>query len=186
MEAMVRKVVIVGRDDAVALAFTSYAIAFLLRDLGFAEEQAARALALNSNLANARVFSGYINLWAGNPLGTVRDVERAERLDPLNYSPNWKSATAHAYYFIDRHEECLRIAESIWQRNPTAHIGLRLGAASAAFAGQMEVARTFASGLQRIDPAFRVSRLANYLGPYRPAAFLEKYKEGLRRAGLPE
>jgi adenylate cyclase len=186
VEAMVRKVVAAGRDDAVALGFASYAIAYLLRDLAFAEEQVARALTLNSNLASAWVFSGYIRLWSGDPLRTVSDVDRASRLDPLNDSPSWKSATAHAYYFHDRHEECLRIAESMRQRNPTAHTPLRLGAVSAAFAGRMEVAQAFASDLQRIDPAFRISRLATYLGPYRSAAFLEKYQEGLRRAGLPE
>jgi adenylate cyclase len=42
-----------------------------------------------------------------------------------------------------------------------------------------------ATRLQVVDPAFRVSRLAEYLGPY-GAEFLEKYAEGLRLAGLPE
>jgi adenylate cyclase len=61
-----------------------------------------------------------------------------------------------------------------------------LGAASAAFAGQLDVAQKLASRLMRVDPAFRVSRLEDYLGPYRPAEFPEKYKQGLRKAGLPE
>jgi hypothetical protein len=40
--------------------------------------------------------------------------------------------------------------------------------------------------LIRVDPAFRVSRLEGFLGPYRSAEFLDKYKEGVRKAGLPE
>lgn len=126
-----------------------------------AEEQAARALALNANLASAWAFMGYIHLWSGNPAQTVSDLARATRLDPLNDSVNWKSATAHAYYFLDRHEEALRIAENMVQRNPEGHSGLRLATVCAAFAGHVEVARIFASNLQRIDPAFHVSRLAD-------------------------
>ena len=44
----------------------------------------------------------------------------------------------------------------------------------------------FAARLRELDPLFRLSRLEEYLGPYRPAAFREKYREGLRMAGLPE
>jgi adenylate cyclase len=40
--------------------------------------------------------------------------------------------------------------------------------------------------LLEVDPAFSVSRLSEYLGPYRRPEFVEKYAEGLRRAGLPE
>jgi hypothetical protein len=50
----------------------------------------------------------------------------------------------------------------------------------------MDVAEKFASRLKIVDPALRVSRLENYLGPYRDAASVAKYKEGLRLAGLPE
>ena len=35
-------------------------------------------------------------------------------------------------------------------------------------------------------PAFRVSRLKEYLGHYQKTEFVEKYAEGLRLAGLPE
>ena len=46
--------------------------------------------------------------------------------------------------------------------------------------------RTWAARLQVIDPAFGVSRLREYLGPYQRSEFVEKYAEGLRLAGLPE
>jgi hypothetical protein len=42
-----------------------------------------------------------------------------------------------------------------------------------------------AARLKDIDPAFRVSRLREYLGPYQKSEFVEKYQEALRRAGLP-
>ena len=43
-----------------------------------------------------------------------------------------------------------------------------------------------AGHLQVVDPAFAVSRLREYLGPYQKPEFVEKYAEGLRLAGLPE
>jgi hypothetical protein len=48
------------------------------------------------------------------------------------------------------------------------------------------MAQQLAARLQAIDPAFSVSRLREYLGPYERPEFVEKYAEGLRRAGLPE
>jgi adenylate cyclase len=40
--------------------------------------------------------------------------------------------------------------------------------------------------LRAVDPAFRVSDLKEVLGPYQQSAFIEKYAEALRKAGLPE
>jgi hypothetical protein len=93
---------------------------------------------------------------------------------------------AHACFFLGRHEDALALAERLVGRNPVAHPGLRIGAASAAFAGRRDTAHRLAARLQIVDPAFRVSRLLEYLGPYQKRAFVKKYAEGLRRAGVPE
>ena len=57
---LVPRAVLIGRDDAVALGHTGYAIAYVLRDLAFAREQVDRALTLNPNLAGAWTYSGWI------------------------------------------------------------------------------------------------------------------------------
>ncbi len=186
VELLVRKVVRIGRDDAVALGHAAFAIAYVLRDLSFAEEQIKRALMLNANLASAWTFSGWIHLWSGNPAEALKDLSRAARLDPLNQLGPRQVALAHAYFFLDRHEDALQVAERMLQLNPVGHPQLRVGAVSAAFTGKMGVAQEFASRLKLVDPAFRVSRLEDYNGPYRPTEFREKYKQGLRQAGLPE
>jgi hypothetical protein len=62
---------------------------------------------------------------------------------------------------------------------------LRIGAAIAAFADQREVVHRLAARLL-VDPAIRLARLKDYLGPYQRLDFVEKYAERLRRAGLPE
>src|SRR5262249_17866674 len=100
------------------------------------------------------------------------------------------TGTAHACFFLGRYEEALALAERVPRHSPDAHpdghSGLRIGAASAAFAGRSDTAYRSAARLQVIDPAFRISRLREYLGPYQKSAFVEKYAEGLRLAGLPE
>ena len=93
---------------------------------------------------------------------------------------------AHAYFFLDRYNEAVSLVERELRGNPNSHGALRVGAASAAYAGNMDVAQRLSKHLQSIDPNFRVSRLKFYLGPYQKPEFVAKYADGLRRAGLPE
>jgi TolB-like protein/class 3 adenylate cyclase len=182
---LVPRAVRIGRDDAVALGHTAFAIAYVLRDLAFAHEQVDRALTLNPNLAGAWTYSGWIHLWSGNPTTAIEHLSRSIRHDPLGIAGGRRSGLAHAHFFLDRHEEALQWAEGHARDNPNAHPAFRICAASAAFSGKMDQARRFAARLKQIDPAFRVSRLEDHLGPW-PHEFLEKYKQGLRLAGLPE
>jgi tetratricopeptide (TPR) repeat protein len=173
----------VGNDDGRALAAAGWAVAYVLRDLSSAKELLDRAVELNPNLAIAWIFSGWINIWLGHPEPAVDQLNRAHRLDPASIA---FSAKAHACFFLDRYEEALDQAQHLLLLSPDNHGALRIGAASAAFAGRADVARQLATRLEAVDPAFRVVRLKEYLGPYRRQEFVEKYAEGLRRAGLPE
>jgi TolB-like protein/class 3 adenylate cyclase len=176
----------VGQDDGVALGEAAWAVAFLLRDLSSARQLIDQALELNPNLASAWSNSGWINIWQGRPDLAIDHLGRAERLDPGSLRLTSFAAMAHARFFLGEYEKALGLAERVLRRNPDAHVCLRIGAASAAFAGHIDTAHGLAARLQIIDPAFGVSRLREYLGPYQKSAFVEKYAEGLRLAGLPE
>jgi adenylate cyclase len=182
---LVRIAVRIADDDAVALGNTAWAIAYVLQDLSHAKSLVDRAVALNPNLARAWGFSGWINLWSGNPAVAAEHLARAVRHDPLHSMNIW-SAMAHACFFLDRYSESMTWAERGLRESPDAHPSLRIFAASAAFAGMTESARKAGVRLCAVDPMFRVSRLGSYLGPYRNREFVEKYAEGLRLAGLPE
>jgi len=113
-------------------------------------------------------------------------------LDPVSISgvssfgaPSYFSPMAHAYFFLDKHEQALDQAQQLLHRNPHNHAGLRIGNAIAGFLGRADVAEQLAVRLQAVDPAFSVRRLSEYLGPYQRPEFVKKYAEGLRRAGLP-
>ena len=60
------------------------------------------------------------------------------------------------------------------------------GTASAAVSGNLGPADKFVSLLLELDPERRVSKFVEVLGPYRRIEDIERYKEGLRLAGLPE
>ena len=173
----------VGNDDGRALAVAAWSVAYMLGDLASAKELIDRAVELNPNLFRAQANAGWISLWLGHPELAVEQLRRAQRLDPLSdtFLP---MPLAHAYFYLERYDEALDQARSLLHRHPDNHAALRIGAASAAFAERAEVAHQLASRLLEVDPAFSVSRLSEYLGPYRRLEFVEKYAEGLRRAGV--
>jgi adenylate cyclase len=174
----------IGQEDDVALAQAAWAVAFVLRDLTSARQLNDRAVELNPNLANAWAHSGWFNIWMGHPDIALEHLGRAQRLDPGG-KLGW-SARAHSLFFLGRYEEATAAAGRMLQDNPDQHPSLRIGAASAALAGDSDAAHRLASHLRTVDPAFAVSRLANYSGPYQKVEFVEKYAQGLRLAGLPE
>src|SRR5262245_919995 len=146
-----------------------------------------RALRLNSNLAIAWGSSGWLRVWRGEPDIAIEHLARAMRLSPLGpMMGEAQSATAHAHFFAGRHEEACRWASKTARENPRVPGGVRILAASNAFAGQVEEARAAVHRLLQIDPSRRISNLTNVLGPYRRSEDVVKYAEGLRRAGLPK
>jgi adenylate cyclase len=92
---------------------------------------------------------------------------------------------AHSYFYLDGYDEALSWANKVMQELPESHSALRIAAASAALAGQDDVAQQMGARLQEVDPSFRVSGLKSVLGPYQKSEFLNKYAEALRKAGLP-
>ena len=176
----------IGNEDGVALAQAGWAVAYVLRDVSSAKALIDRAVELNPNLANAWVNRGWLNVWLGRPEQAMEDLNRGQRLDPNAATSTVISAMAHAYFFLGRYGEALAHAELLLRRSPDAHPGLRIGAASAAFGGRADVANQMAARLRAVDPRFSISRLSVYLGPYQQPEFMEKYAEGLRRAGLPD
>ena len=188
VDRLARIILRIGQDDADALSNTGWAVAYVLRDLPHAQSLVDRALSMNPNLARAWGISGWINVWSGNPAVAVEHLTRAMRHDPLHghHHVSMRDAMAHALFFLDKYDELMVWAQSSLRENSEMHSGLRIFAASAAFANMTDTAREMGARLHAIDLEFRVSRLVSYLGPYRKPEFIEKYAEGLRLAGLPE
>ena len=187
MTRLAQRAVELGKDDAIALAASGYALAYVVRDLEVGAALIDRALVLNSNLAEAWICGGWVKNWLGEPEAAIERFARAMRLSPLDpLVIRMRGGTAYAHFFLGRYDEAASWAAMALQDNPDYQPGLRIAAASNAMAGRPEQAHKAMARLRQLNPALRVSNLKDVLGPYRRAEDLSRYEEGLRRAGLPE
>jgi TolB-like protein/class 3 adenylate cyclase len=183
---LAQRAVELGKDDAIALAASGWALAYVVRDLNVAAALIDRALVLNSNLAEAWFCGGWAKNWLGESEPAIERFARAMRLSPLDpRGTAMQVGTAHAHFFLGCYDEGASWATMALQGNPVLQPGLRIAAASHAMAGRPEQAHKAVARLRHLNPDLRVSTLKDVLGPYQ-AKDLSRYEEGLRRAGLPE
>jgi TolB-like protein/class 3 adenylate cyclase len=183
---LAQRAVELGKDDAIALAAGGYALVAVVRDLEVGAGLVDRALVLNSNLAEAWSFGGWVKNWLGEPKRAIERFARAMRLSPLDpWVIGMRAGTAHAHFFLGRYDEAASWAAMALQDRLDFQPGLRIAAASNAMAGRPEQAHQAVARLRQLNPALRVSTLKAVLGPWR-ADDLARYEEGLRQAGLPK
>jgi TolB-like protein/class 3 adenylate cyclase len=181
-----QRAVELDRDDAIVLGMAAWGQANVIRDLDAAEGLVERALVINPNLAMAWTMSGWVNTWLGKPVLALEHFSRATRLSPLD--PNLRftlGGAAHAHFMAGQYDQAMSLVGKAMQNGRNAPL-CSIAAAGMALAGQPVEARKFVDELLKLDPSRRVSNLAEVLGPYRRPDDVERYKEGLRLAGLPE
>jgi len=184
---LARRAVELGKDDAVALSYAGWALAYVVRDLDAGGAFIDRALALNRNFLAAWHSSGWVRIWLGKPDEAIEHFAHAMRLSPLDpLMPEVQAGTAHAHLFAGRYDEACSWAGMALRELPDLHVALRIVAASNALGGRMEEAKDACMRLQQLSPALSVANLRDSLGPYRRPEDLARYEEGLRKAGLPE
>ena len=183
---LAQRAVELGKDDAIALAASGYALAFVVRDLGVGAALIDRALVLNSNLAEAWFFGGWVKIWLGEPEAAIERFARAMRLSPLDpWVTRMRSGTAHAHFFLGRYDEAASWAAMALQDNPDYQPGLRIAAASNAMAGRPEQAHKAVARLRQLNPALRVSNLKDVLGPFGGPKISRDTKKDCGKPGCP-
>jgi tetratricopeptide (TPR) repeat protein len=183
---MARRAAELGRDDAAVLSRAGYALARVLFEPEEGADLIERALSLNPHLSSAWHFGGLLKAFRGDSEVAIDHLAHAMRLSPLDpglYS--MQTATALAHFVAGRYDESILWAERASREHPTFLPAIRIIATSAGNIGQLERARKAAKRMLEIDPAFKVSRLADHV-PLRRRDDLARYAEGLLRAGLPE
>lgn len=183
---LTQRAIALGKDDASALASSAWVLAYFARDLLDASSLIDRALAMNSNLADAWHFGAWIENWLGQRQTALDRFAHAMRLSPVD--PQMiimRTGTAHCYFFLDRYEEAISWAALALQGGADHQAVLRITAASNALAGRALEAHEAMARLRQLNPALRVSNLKEVLGPYGQED-LSRYEEAMRRAGLPE
>ena len=126
--------------------------------------------------------------WLGEPELAIRHLTQAIRLSPVDpHMHMMQTAIAHAHFFAGRFDESIlwaqkALREQRWDGLPI----LRIAAASLAMSARDSDARKAVSQLLLVDPALRLSNFHETLGPYRHSEYVTRYRDALRKAGLPE
>lgn len=183
---LARRSVELGGDDAAALAWGGFALAYLGHELDDGIAHLDRALALNPNLAAAWYVSGWLRVYFGSTEEAIHQFGRAMRLSPVDSLIfRMYAGTAYAHFFAGRYDEATTWAEKAVRMRPNWLTAVRGAAASHALGGRHEEARTLMARMRQLDPALRISNLKDLL-PLRREEDFAKWREALRIAGLPE
>jgi TolB-like protein len=151
--------------------------------------EATRAIALDANDPIGYYAMASALIWAGNPVDGAEFIKKAMRLDP-HFPPDYLYFLGKAQFFMGHYDDALATLEEVKRRYPNydwaflylaatyGHLGQNQEAKSAikTFNERMEKAgANTISSLQRID-AF----------PFKERKDVERLREGLRIAGVPE
>jgi adenylate cyclase len=183
---LARRAVELGDDDAAALCWGGFSLAYIGHELDNGIAHVDRALVLNPNLAAAWGISGWLRVYLGEPEDAIERFKRALRLSPLDpLIFRMHAGIAYAHFFAGRYDEASGWAEKAVRARPTWLTAVRAIAASHALAGRLDEARKYMAQMREIDPALRISNLKDLL-PLRRADDFARWVDGLRKAGLPE
>jgi TolB-like protein len=183
---LVRRAVVLGQDDAVALARSGHALGHLVGDLDGGIALIDKAKALNPNLATAWMLGGFLRAFHGEPDMAIEHFERAMRLSPLDPETfRMKTGTAFGHLLAGRYNAACSWAEQAFRDLPSFLFAASVVAASHALAGHIDQAQRAMRHLRELDPRLRISNLGDWI-PLHRAEDVARFTDGLRKAGLPE
>ena len=182
---LAKKAVTLDRDDAGAHC-TLGRIRYLCRDYAAAISELEIALDLNPSLALAHYGLGAAFVFSGNPHKAFPHLESAVRLSP--HDPNMGSylvRTAEAKYLIGDDEAAVHfalkaLAQPSFQWSRYAILIAALGQL-----GRHEEARRYVTEVTRMRPNFSVA-FVRTMHPFSGDMGIDRYYDGLRKAGVPE
>jgi len=180
-----RRAVELGRDDAAALAWGGFSLAYLGFELVEGMACLDRALSLNPNFAGAWYVSGWLQMFFGEHEKAIARLATAMRLSPLDpLIFRMHAGTAYAHFFAGRYEEACTWADKAVWACPSWLTAVRGAAAAHALAGHIEHAQDLGTRIRQVDPEFRLSNLKQLL-PLRREEDFAKWSKALAIAGLP-
>ena len=185
-ELLARKAAALAKSDAVALSKAAHAIASVVGDLDSGAIFVDRALKLNPKLGAAWYVSGWIRLFLGKPEEAMEHLARAISLsqaDPLIFK--MYAALGYAYFLTGRYDDAAALTLNALGARPSYLTAMRGAAASHALAGRIDKARSLIGHVHERDPTLRVSNLSDLI-PFSREQDLARWRDGLRKAGLPD
>ena len=98
---------------------------------------------------------------------------------------SWFSMAGFAAFAADRYDEGIEWASQGLEENPDQPGAYRVLAANCGQAGRIEEARAAIAELKRVAPDITIETTRSQV-PWQDPADMERYLDGLRKAGLPE
>jgi len=172
-----------GPDDPYA-HYTAAVIAFWQRDLARAVVEADKALALNPNHSLAYGTRGLIDIYLGRPLAVVPNIQRAILLDPV-FTQQYLHFLGSAYLVAGQFEPAVNAFRERIRLAPKTDMSRAFLACALGHLGELDEARRVWSELKDVNPKYS---LAGHLArlPFQNDADLDRIRDGLARAGLPD
>ena len=154
------------------------------REHNLAIAEAERALVLNPNYPYAYVLLGYATICRGDPERGMTLIEKAIRADPRRSRFAYFEYLAIGNFLLGDYAAALESAETAAQRVGYLPYLRTLLAIFHASLGQLEKAQAQVKALLEIAPDATIETIRR--PPLEEEADLEKFTDGLRRAGFPE
>ncbi len=175
----------VDLDDSLPLAHTYLGWAHLWKkqhEKAIAE--AKRAIELDRNFAEGYARLGEIMNLAGRPDEGVNLLKKAMHLDP-HFPPIYLFFLGYGYYAMGQYEEAIAALKRSLTQNPDHFSPHRTLAVIFSELGREEEAQAEVAEMLRISPNATLRGQKERM-PFKDESTLERYMEGLRKAGLPE
>jgi TolB-like protein len=145
-----------------------------------------RAVELNPNSATAHGDLSRGLAFAGHDREAIEHAEDAIRLSPMDPDMAlFLGGIAVAHYGAGRYAEAHRVSEELLRLRPGFQGAQRLHCASLAQTGRIDEARAYLDIVRREQPQLSLDWIKASV-PYQTPQLMERFLEGMRKAGLGE
>ncbi|MFA9615065.1 MAG: tetratricopeptide repeat protein, partial [Deltaproteobacteria bacterium] len=172
-------------DDSNAMAYALLSNVYMARKqhekaIAYGE----KALALAPNFADITATIGLTFMYSGRPEEAIELVKKAMRLSP--YYPGWYlPVLGLAYRLTGQYEEAIAAMEKWPPRSPHSMLPHMILAFTYVEAGREEDAHAAVAEVLKRNPKASIKGYAKMI-PYKDPTEIERVKDSLRKAGLPE
>ncbi len=177
---LARQSIAMSKDDAVVLAGSGYALAYLGGEFDLGNSLLDRSLALNPNFGRGWSLSGWIRLYVGEPDLAIERQLKAMRLSPLDpQTHNMITCIATAHFLADRYDESIASAQRALHLEPNWLPAHRMLVLANALEGRIDESQQALKSLLLLNPDE-----TSVPFPFKSQEYREKWRAGFRIAGL--
>ena len=177
----------VSLDNGDAMAYAQLGAAELVaKQTDDAVRALERAIKLNPNLAFAHGWLGSTHAFAGRYDPAVESIRHAVHLSPRDpYKPYWLASQLIGAFSTEKYDEAIGLCLEILDETPDFPSAYRGLTACYGLLGRKSEAEAALANLLRVLPQVTIAQTRAGL-PITNPAVMERYLDGLRKAGLPE